>query len=483
MIKSAIGLVGLGVMGRNLVLNIAEHGFRVSAYSREVREVEALAAEGKENAVGFTDLNAWMASLSRPKVIMLMITAGSPVDEMIEKLLHGLEPGDIVMDGGNSYFKETMRRCETLQRSGLHYLGVGVSGGAAGARHGASIMPGGSRAAWEHAQPILMSLAAKDENGEACCTYMGPNGAGHFVKMVHNGIEYAEMQLLGEAYDLMKTALGLSADRMHHVFAHWNRGILRSYLTGITANILSKRDTATGHPLVDMILDRAGQKGTGQWAAQEALELGCPAPTLAEAVFSRCLSALKEERLSASTLFGGERPNSIERLGNEAIDSAIKDLEKALYASKISVYAQGFALMKAASERYGWDLKLANVAAVWRGGCIIQSDLTARIHDAYVQEPGLTHLYFSPCLANAMRDAQSAWRSTLRLAMDTGVSTPAFGSALAYYDAYRSAVLPANLLQAQRDYFGAHTYERTDQAGRFHTEWTSPGVNLESKPV
>lgn len=476
--ESKIGLIGLGVMGRSLALNLADHGFTVSVYSREIREVEAFKAFGAVSTRAFDGLGEFISSLAKPRTVLLMITAGAPVDETIEKLLPLLESGDIIIDGGNSYFKDTIRRAKMLKERDIEFLGCGISGGEAGARYGASLMPGGSLSAWEHVQPMLEALAAKDEQANPCCRYIGPNGAGHFVKMVHNGIEYADMQLIGEAYLYMKIGLGMTAEETGQVFAEWNRGDLCSYLTGITADILGKRDAETGNPLVEMIVDCAGQKGTGKWTAQEALDLGVPAPTLAEAVFSRCMSSLKPERVEASKILSGPEPDC--RIRKE---EATADLGQALYAGKISVYAQGLALLRTASDIYGWNLDMAAIASVWRAGCIIQAEMVEKIRNAFTGNPGLTHLFLDPYFDQALEEAHLSWRRIMADAVGRGIPMAAMGSALAYYDAYRTEQLPANLLQAQRDYFGAHTYERTDCGGRFHTDWSCKKVKLKSEPV
>lgn len=473
-----MGLIGLGVMGRSLALNWAEQGVAVSVFSKESREVESFRGLGIENTQAFTELDGFIASLPKPRTILLMITAGSPVDEVISRLLPFLEADDIIIDGGNSYFKDTARRCTTLREQGIRFLGCGISGGEAGARYGASLMPGGSRSAWEDTRQMLEVLAARDDRGNRCYRYMGPDGAGHFVKMVHNGIEYADMQLIGEAYSYMWKGLGLSAMEIGRVFSEWNRGDLHSYLIGITAEIMGKRDMETGNPLVEMILDRAGQKGTGKWTAQEALELGVPTPTLAEAVFSRCLSALKAERVEAAQVLVGPKP--IEGVQRER---AIDELELALYAGKISAYAQGVALLHAASREYDWDLDLTAIASVWRAGCIIQADLVAKIEEAFTETPGLSHLFLAPYFQKVLNGAQQAWRSVIADAVNQGIPMGAFSSALAYYDAYRSQQLPANLLQAQRDYFGAHTYERIDRGGKYHTDWSNNDANATSDPI
>lgn len=491
--KADIGLIGLGVMGQNLVLNMARHGYCVAVYNRTPSATQKFMegpARGVDNIVSAATIEDLVGSLERPRRIMLMVKAGSPVDSVIEQLDPHLGAGDIIIDGGNSHFEDTARRAAALEAIGLRYLGVGVSGGEEGALWGPSIMPGGSAEAWKHVKPIFTAIAAKAPSGEPCCAYIGPGGAGHFVKMVHNGIEYVDMQLISETYFIMRELLGMGADEMQRVFDGWNRGDLSSYLIEITARILGKRDARTGKPLVDVIVDRAGQKGTGKWTAQEALDLGAAAPTMAEAVFARYLSALKEERCAASgQLPGPARESSSQccdapcRGGEDGSKGMVADLRDALYAAKICAYAQGFELMKRASHEYGWRLDLGSIALLWRGGCIIRAQFLERITEAYRRAPELANLMLDPYFRNVVVSGQQAWRHVVAAAAMEGVPAPALSSGLAYYDSYRRASLAANLIQAQRDYFGAHTYERVDMPGSFHTEWLVPGDACESAPA
>ncbi len=464
-----IGLCGLGVMGANLVLNLADHGYKVAVYNRTVEKAVAFAAspEAAGRIIACATPKEFLGAIKKPAPIIMMIKAGPPVDEQIEHFLPYLNPADILMDCGNSFFEDTRRRCLALEKQGFAYMGVGVSGGEEGARHGPSIMPGGSLAAWHRVQPMLEAIAAQVD-GKPCCTYIGPDGAGHYVKMVHNGIEYADMQLIGEAYFLLRHVCGLEYAEMADVFSEWNQGELSSYLIEITADILRRTDPETGNPLVAMILDKAGQKGTGAWTSQSALGLGLAAPTVAEAVFARNLSALKTERVAASSLLPGPKTPAIEKAGKPRLLHAIRD---ALYAAKICCYAQGFALMDGAAKEYGWQLDLGGLAMIWRGGCIIRAVFLSRIKEAYDRSATLPNLLLDPYFTQAVSSAQLGWREVAGLAIRHGVPAPAFTSALAYYDGYRSANLWANLIQAQRDYFGAHTYERTDREGVFHTEW------------
>lgn len=464
---SDIGLVGLAVMGQNLALNLAGKGFRVSVFNRTWDRTEALLSRaGGLPVEGFRDLGEFCRSLSRPRKVMLMVKAGEAVDEALGRLLPFLDSGDVVIDGGNSFFKDTMRRERETAERGILYLGVGVSGGEEGALKGPSMMPGGRREAYASVERMFEAVAAK-VGGEPCCAYIGPDGAGHYVKMVHNAIEYADMQLIAEAYFLMRRVAGMSNAEVADVFEGWAQGELSSYLVEITAEILRRKDEETGQDLVDVILDKAGQKGTGAWASQNALELGVPVPGVVEAVMARYLSALKEERVAASgRLAGPPEPMS----GGETVRfvDAVKD---ALYASKICSYAQGFALMAEAGRVYGWPLDLGTIASIWRGGCIIRARFLDRIREAYRADGGLTNLMLDRYFREELERAQGGWRRICGLAVAAGVWAPAFLSSLAYYDGYRSAWLPANLLQAQRDYFGAHTYERTDRSGVFHTPW------------
>ena len=466
--QQEFGLIGLAVMGQNLVLNIEEKGFPVAVFNRTAaRTEEFVAGEAKgKNILPTYSVEDLVAALKRPRRIMLMVKAGEPVDQFIEHLLPHLQKGDLVIDGGNSFFQDTIRRNRMLAGKGFLYIGTGVSGGEEGARHGPSIMPGGQREAYDLIAPILTKISAQVD-GDPCCAYIGPDGAGHYVKMVHNGIEYGDMQLIAEAYYIMKNALGLGAPELHQVFADWNKGPLNSYLIGITRDIFTRVDEESGQPLVEVILDQAGQKGTGKWASQNALDLGVSVPTITEAVFARCISAIKKERVTASKLLSG--PSATYQGDRQAFIEAIR---QALYASKICSYAQGFALMKEAGKEYGWELNFGEIAKIWRGGCIIRAQFLHRITEAYQREPGLPNLMLAPFFKEVLESAQEQWRHVLATATTLGLPIPAFTSALAYYDSYRRERLPANLIQAQRDYFGAHTYERVDKPGTFHTEWT-----------
>jgi 6-phosphogluconate dehydrogenase len=469
--KADIGVVGLAVMGQNLALNMESRGYTVAVYNRTVEKTREFASArtlGRNVIPGYS-LEEFVMSLKSPRKILVMVKAGEAVDAMIDKLSAHLDEGDILIDGGNSYFQDTIRRDRRLRERGLLYLGSGVSGGEEGALHGPSIMPGGSGEAYEAVAPILKAIAATVD-GEPCCTYIGSDGAGHYVKMVHNGIEYGDMQLISEAYTLMKNALQLDHQRMREVFADWNRGELDSYLIEITADILGKKDPDSGQPLVEMILDQAGQKGTGKWTSQSALDLGVAAPTIAEAVFARYISAIKEERLAASELLTGPAGPSARYTGDagEFLDS----LRRALYAAKICSYAQGFALMQAAAAEYGWELHPGEIAMIWRGGCIIRAKFLAKIKEAYDRNPGLANLLVDDYFRSIVTDNQTAWRRVVMTATELGIPVPAFSSALGYFDAYRSGRLWANMIQAQRDYFGAHTYRRLDREGVFHTDWS-----------
>lgn len=470
---SDIGLIGLAVMGENLVLNMESKGFQVSVYNRSVKKVDdflAARAKGK-NIVGTHSIEELVASLAHPRKIMIMVKAGSAVDEMIETLIPHLSPGDIIIDGGNTHFPDTNRRTAFVESKGLLYIGTGVSGGEEGALLGPSIMPGGSKAAWPIVKPIFQAISAKVDNGSPCCDWVGENGAGHFVKMVHNGIEYGDMQLITEAYQIMRDLLHMSADEMHLVFKEWNEGELDSYLIEITRDILAYKD-ADGKPLVDKILDTAGQKGTGKWTAVSALDLGIPLTLIGEAVFSRCLSAVKDERVQASKILHGPKPSFN---GDKA--KFISDLKDALYASKIVSYAQGYSLMRAAAEEYKWELNYGGIALMWRGGCIIRSAFLGKIKEAFDSNSGITNLLLDPFFKDKVEKAQQGWRNVVAAAATNGIPVPAISSALGYFDGYRCEKLPANLLQAQRDYFGAHTYERTDKPRGefFHTNWTGRG--------
>ncbi len=473
MSKADIGLIGLAVMGQNLVLNMDDHGFTVAVYNRTVSKVDDFingSARGT-NIIGAHSIEELVGLLKRPRRVMLLVKAGSAVDSFIEQLLPHLEPGDIIIDGGNSNYSDSIRRTQYVESKGLLYVGSGVSGGEEGARNGPSIMPGGSLAAWPHVKPIFQAVAAKVEDGSPCCDWVGADGAGHFVKMVHNGIEYGDMQLIGESYQLLKEVLGLSADEMHQVFAEWNEGKLDSYLIEITRDILAFKDE-DGEPLVEKILDSAGQKGTGKWTAVSALDMGIPLTLIGEAVMSRFLSALKEERVAASKAISGPATAFD---GDKA--AFIDDLREALYASKIISYTQGYMLMRAAAQEYGWDLNYGGIALMWRGGCIIRSVFLGKIKEAFDQNPALTNLLLDPYFKAQVEAAQAAWRRVVAKAVELGIPAPAMASALAFFDGYRRERLPANLLQAQRDYFGAHTYERVDRPrGQFfHTNWTGAG--------
>lgn len=455
MSKQQIGVIGLAVMGKNLALNIESRGFSVSVYNRSSSKTEEFLEEAKgKNVVGTYSIEEFVQSLETPRKILLMVKAGTATDATIQSLLPHLEKDDILIDGGNTYYKDTQRRNKELAESGIHFIGTGVSGGEEGALKGPSIMPGGQKEAHELVKPILEAISAKVD-GEACTTYIGPDGAGHYVKMVHNGIEYGDMQLISESYFILKQVLGLSAEELHEVFAEWNKGELDSYLIEITADIFTKKDEETGKPLVDVILDKAGQKGTGKWTSQSALDLGVPLPIITESVFARFISAMKEERVKASSLLSGPDVKPVTENKEELIEA----VRKALFMSKICSYAQGFAQMKAASEEYNWDLKYGEIAMIFRGGCIIRAAFLQKIKDAYDREPELDNLLLDSYFKNIAESYQGALRQVISLAVAQGVPVPSFSSALAYYDSYRTAVLPANLIQAQRDYFGAHTYE------------------------
>ncbi|MDH7570316.1 MAG: decarboxylating NADP(+)-dependent phosphogluconate dehydrogenase, partial [Armatimonadota bacterium] len=470
--KADIGLIGLAVMGENLVLNMESKGFTVAVFNRTVSKVDNFVqGRGKgKKIIGTHSVAELVDAVKKPRKIMLMVQAGKPVDDFIEQLLPHLEEGDIVIDGGNSHFPDTIRRTQYLESKGLRYIGTGVSGGEEGALLGPAIMPGGSPSAWPHVKPIFQAIAAKVD-GVPCCDWVGSDGAGHFVKMVHNGIEYGDMQLICESYQLMKDLLGMSADEMHEVFKKWYEGPLNSYLIEITRDILAVKDE-DGQPIVDKILDTAGQKGTGKWTSVTALDLGIPLTLISEAVFARCLSAIKEERVAASKVLHGP---GVTFTGDK--EAFLQDLEKALYASKIVSYAQGFTLMRAAAEEYKWDLNYGGIAMLWRGGCIIRSVFLGKIKEAFDKDPNLTNLMLDPFFRETIEGSQDAWRRVVATAVTHGVWVPAFATALNYYDGYRSERLPANLLQAQRDYFGAHTYERVDRPrGQFfHTNWTGRG--------
>ncbi|HNU99430.1 MAG: decarboxylating NADP(+)-dependent phosphogluconate dehydrogenase [Verrucomicrobia bacterium] len=481
--QADIAVIGLAVMGQNLILNMNDHGFTVVAYNRTVSKVdEFLAQEARETKiVGAHSLAEMAALLKRPRRVMLMIKAGRAVDELIDQLLTVLEPGDIIIDGGNSLFEDTIRRTKFVESKGLLYIGTGVSGGEEGARHGPSIMPGGSPSAWPHVKPIFQAIAAKvvDAAGgpeQACCDWVGEGGAGHYVKMTHNGIEYGDMQLICEAYHIMKDGLGMTAGEMHHVFKEWNTGELESYLIEITRDILAKTDD-DGTPLVDKILDTAGQKGTGKWTVISSQDLGIPITLIAEAVYSRCVSALKDQRVLASKHFKQGNP----KFAGDRV-AWLGDIRKALYASKIISYTQGYMLMRAAAQAHHWNLNYGGIALMWRGGCIIRSVFLGEIKKAFDKNPDLANLLLDPFFKKAIKGCVRSWRKVVSTAVKKGIPVPALSTALAFFDGFRSARLPANLLQAQRDFFGAHTYERVDQPrGQFfHTNWTGAGGRVSS---
>ena len=471
--KRDIGLIGLAVMGENLVLNMESKGFTVAVFNRTVSKVDDFVngrGAGK-NITGCHSIDELCGSLKTPRKIMLMVKAGQAVDDFIEKLIPRLEPGDILIDGGNSHFPDTIRRTKYLESKGFRYIGTGVSGGEEGALLGPSIMPGGSPSAWEHVKPIFQAIAAKTSDGAPCCDWVGEGGAGHFVKMVHNGIEYGDMQMICETYQLMKQGLGMTNDEMHRVFAEWNEGELNSYLIEITRDILACKDEE-GNYVVDLILDAAGQKGTGKWTVIAALDHGQPLTLISEAVFARCLSAIKDERVIASKVLK-QKIKAFK--GDKA--KLIRDLRQALYASKIASYAQGYQLMRAAASEYQWNLNYGGIALMWRGGCIIRSAFLGEIKKAFDRDRNLVNLLLDRFFSKAVRKAEPAWRRVVTAAVKLGIPMPAVASALAYFDAYRTERLPANLLQAQRDYFGAHTYERVDKPRGefFHTNWTGHG--------
>ena len=471
-------MIGLAVMGQNLILNMNDHGFVVVAYNRTVEKVDHfLANEAKGTKVlGAHSIPEMVAQLKRPRRVMMLVKAGKPVDEFIDQLLPHLEPGDIIIDGGNSLFEDTIRRAKYVENKGLLYIGTGVSGGEEGARHGPSIMPGGSPAAWPHVKTIFQAVAAKMEDGTPCCDWVGEGGAGHYVTMVHNGIEYGDMQLVCEAYNLMKTGLGLTPDQMHDILAEWNKSELNSYLIEISRDILAFKDT-DGSPLVEKILDTAGQKGTGKWTVVSSQDMGIPITLIAEAVYARCVSAMKEERVAAAKKLKGPKPTI---KGDQK--KFIEAIRQALYASKIVSYAQGYMLMRAAAKERAWNLNYGGIALMWRGGCIIRSAFLGKIKEAFDKNPKLSNLMLDPFFRKAIKDCQRSWRNVVAMAAKKGIPVPAFSTALAFYDAYRSERLPANLLQAQRDYFGAHTYERVDKPrGQFfHTNWTGRGGRISS---
>jgi 6-phosphogluconate dehydrogenase len=478
MAQADIGLVGLAVMGENLILNMESKGFTVACFNRTISKVDDFVngrAKGKK-IIGCRSIGELTANLKKPRKVMLMVKAGQAVDDFIEQLLPSLENGDIIIDGGNSHFPDTIRRTKYVESKGKLYIGTGVSGGEEGALRGPSIMPGGSPAAWASVKPIFQAICAKTDKGEPCCEWVGENGAGHFVKMVHNGIEYGDMQLICETYHLMREGLGLSNAEMHKVLAEWNQGELNSYLIEITRDILAYKDEQ-GNEVIDLILDTAGQKGTGKWTVVAALDSGQPLTLIGEAVFGRCLSALKNERVKASQVLKGPKTQF---KGDKA--KFIDDLRKALYASKIISYAQGYQLMRAAAKEYGWNLNYGGVALMWRGGCIIRSVFLGEIKKAFDKNPNLENLLLDPFFKKAMAKAQASWRRVVTTAVKLGIPIPAISAAMAFYDGYRHDRLPANLLQAQRDYFGAHTYERVDKPRGefFHTNWTGRGGDTSS---
>ncbi|MDL2235076.1 decarboxylating NADP(+)-dependent phosphogluconate dehydrogenase [Christensenellaceae bacterium OttesenSCG-928-L17] len=473
--KADIGLIGLAVMGENLVMNMESKGFTVAVFNRTTSKVTDFVegrAKGK-NIIGTYSLKELADNLERPRKVMLLVKAGKAVDDFIDALLEVLEEGDIIIDGGNSHFPDTIRRTAYVESRGLLFIGTGVSGGEEGALKGPSMMPGGSPAAWPHVKEIFQAVCAHVEDGTPCCDWVGENGAGHFVKMVHNGIEYGDMQLICEAYQLMRDVLGMSADEMHEVFKEWNKGELDSYLIEITRDILGYKDE-DGSPIVDKILDTAGQKGTGKWTAIAALDEGVPLTLIGESVFSRCLSAMKDERVVASKVY----PHEVPKFEGDK-EAFIEDIRKALYASKIISYAQGYVLLRAAAETYGWNLNYGGIALMWRGGCIIRSVFLGKIKEAFDNNPALSNLLLDPFFEKAIKGLVPAWRNVAATAIKVGVPAPAFSSALSYFDGYTCEFLPANLLQAQRDYFGTHTYERLDapRGKFFHTNWTGEGGN------
>ncbi len=477
--KGDIALIGLAVMGQNLILNMNDHGYTVVAYNRTVSKVDEFlqgAAKGRDTILGASSIEEMVKLLKRPRKVMLMVKAGKAVDDFIELVLPHLEPGDLIIDGGNSHFPDSIRRTKYLESKGFLFIGTGVSGGEEGARFGPSIMPGGSPKAWPLVKDIFQSISAKTPDGSPCCDWVGENGAGHYVKMTHNGIEYGDMQLICEAYQLMKEGLGMGADEMHQVFTEWNKGELDSYLIEITRDILGYRDE-NGEPLVEKILDTAGQKGTGKWTSVSSLDLGIPVTLIAEAVYARCLSAIKDERVAAAKILAG--PNA--KFDGEKA-AFVEDIRQALLASKIVSYAQGYMLMREAAKESGWNLNYGGIALMWRGGCIIRSAFLGKIKEAFDKNPNLQNLLLDEYFRTVIQRCQASWRRVVSKAVELGVPVPALSTALAFYDGYRSARLPANLLQAQRDYFGAHTYERVDKPRGefFHTNWTGRGGDVSS---
>ena len=473
-----IGLIGLAVMGQNLVLNMNDHGFKVAVFNRTVSKVdEFIDDEAKgTDVVGAHSIEELIGLLKTPRRVMMMVKAGDTVDSMIDAVVPFLEPGDIVIDGGNSHFPDSNRREKALREKGILFIGTGVSGGEEGARKGPSIMPGGNPAAWPYVKDIFQSIAAKVEDGTPCCDWVGEGGSGHYVKMVHNGIEYGDMQLIGEAYQLLKDGIGATPDELHEIFTEWNKGELDSYLIEISAEIFAKKDE-DGKPLVDKILDAAGQKGTGKWTCVSALDLGMPVTLIGEAVFARCLSSLKDARVEASKVLSGPKTT----LSKDRAEF-IEDVRRALYCSKIISYAQGYMLLEAAAKDQGWHLNFGAIALMWRGGCIIRSRFLGKISEAFDRNPNLSNLLLADFFSETLSKYQEGWRKGVIRAIQYGVPTPAFSTALSFYDGFRTARLPANLLQAQRDFFGAHTYERVDQPrGKyFHTNWTGRGGRVSS---
>ncbi|EST90513.1 NADP-dependent phosphogluconate dehydrogenase [Vagococcus lutrae] len=469
MSKQNIGVVGMAVMGKNLALNIESRGYSVSIFNRTAARTEEVIKEHDDkNLVATYTIEDFVASLEKPRKIMLMVQAGKATDLTIQSLLPHLDKGDILIDGGNTFYKDTIRRNEELANSGINFIGTGVSGGEEGALKGPAIMPGGQKEAYELVAPIFEQIAAiAEEDGQPCVTYIGPNGAGHYVKMAHNGIEYGDMQLIAESYDIMTRLLGLSVEEVADIFADWNKGELDSYLMEITADILTRKDEETGKPIVDVILDAAGNKGTGKWTSQSALDLGVPLPLITESVFARYISAMKDERVAASKIIPAPTVSAFE--GNK--EEFVEKIRQALYFSKIMSYAQGFAQLRVASEEYGWDLEYGEIAKIFRAGCIIRAKFLQKITDAYERDPQLTNLLLDEYFNEITQRYQQSVREVVAMAVQAGVPVPTFSSAIAYYDSYRSADLPANIIQAQRDYFGAHTYQRKDKEGTFHYDW------------
>ena len=471
---SQIGVTGLAVMGANLARNIARRGVPIAVHNRTTSKTEDFIAEfgGEGDFHGSKSLEDFVDALERPRRIIVMVKAGAPVDGVIGDLVPLLDKGDIIIDAGNSHFTDTRRRDEECHAKGLRFIGTGVSGGEEGALNGPSIMPGGAREAYAEVEEVFTTIAAQVD-GEPCCAYIGPDGAGHYVKMVHNGIEYADMQLIAEAYDLLRFGIGLDVDAIRDIFNEWNRGDLESFLIEITATVLGKTDEATGKPLVDVIVDQAEQKGTGRWTAQDALEQGVPLTGITEAVFARSLSALRDQRREAAGFLAGPKPGGLS-------ESLVEDIRTALYASKVVAYAQGFEQMASAARTYEWDLQMGELAKIWRGGCIIRARFLNRITESYAEHPDLVNLLMAPYFRDAVADAQDAWRKVIVSAVEQGIAVPAFSSSLAYYDGYRRERGPANLIQGQRDFFGAHTYRRIDKEGSFHTRWSQDGKEVQT---